>query len=279
MKGSKEVFLEIKHSIESIYGAQESESIAYRMLDLVFGVGKLDFLLNKELELPASWDRWLKEMVQGKPFQYVVGKEFFRDLVIELNDSTLIPRPETEELVQYMLQVVQKIPTPIRVLDIGTGSGCIPLALKNEYPAAQVFGWDIAENAINQAKLNAQRLNLEVKFQLQNIFEWENREEKWDVIVSNPPYVLDHEKSDMLSHVLEYEPALALFVPDEQPLLFYECIAEMGKNRLNGGGYLFFEINQAFGKEIQEMLIFKGFKEVEVIKDFRGKERFVRSKK
>ncbi len=273
--GSKEVFLEIKGAIHEIYGEKESESIAYRILDLVFGVGKLDYLLNKELVLPVHWNYWLKELEMGKPFQYVIGKEFFRELVIGLNKATLIPRPETEELIHYILIELNQRTTPVRVLDIGTGSGCIPLALKNEFPSAEIVAWEIAEEALEQAQINAKNLNLSVDFQKQDVFDWPHRQEKWDLIVSNPPYVLEKEKTEMQPHVLDYEPSLALFVPNEDPLKFYHCIAQMARQRLNEGGSLFFEINQAFGSAIKTLLIEMGFKEVEILVDFRGKDRIV----
>lgn len=275
LMGSKEVFEEIKNVIIHHYGEQESAAIAYRILDLIFGINKLEFLLDKSVDLPNNWGESIRRLQSGEPFQYVFGKEYFRDLVIGLNESTLIPRPETEELVDLVLKDIAMRSAPIRVLDIGTGSGCIPLSIKNEFPKAEVVGWDVSESAIQQATLNASNLQLLVQFQLQDIFDWENHKETWDVIISNPPYVLENEKQEMLPNVLNYEPSLALFVPNEDPLLFYTVIAEMAQQRLHAGGSLYFEINQAYGKEVKEMLIFQGFKDVEVLKDFRGKERMV----
>ena len=269
--GSKEVFGELVELLDNLYGQQEAEAIAYRILDLQFGIGKLDFLLNKEITLPSNWDQVKAELMQGKPFQYVLDKEFFCDLEIGLNEATLIPRPETEELVNLILSKVKKG----RILDIGTGSGCIPLALKNAIPDAEVFAWDISEKALAQAKKNAENLQINVDFQLQDVFEWRNSEGNWDVIISNPPYVLEKEKKEMKSHVLDYEPHLALFVPNENPLKYYKEIAEMAASRLNHGGYLFFEINQGYGIEVEDMLISNGFCQVNVVRDFRGKDRFV----
>jgi len=273
--GSKEVFQILTQTLSGIYGSQEAEAIAFRILDLAFNLGKLDFLLNKEVNLPADWQQYLNQLAAGRPFQYVIGKEFFRDLRIGLNDATLIPRPETEELVQYVLNDLKKVTKPVRVLDIGTGSGCIPLSLKNEFPAVELVGWDISEKALQQANVNAQHLQLLVTFQLQDIFHWQENSEMWDMIISNPPYVLEAEKSEMLPHVVDHEPHLALFVPNEDPLKYYITIADMAMSRLKAGGKLYFEINQAYGNEVKEMLISKGFKEVEVKVDFRGKERIV----
>lgn len=273
--GSKEVFQILTQTLSGIYGSQEAEAIAFRILDLAFNLGKLDFLLNKEVNLPADWQQYLNQLAAGRPFQYVIGKEFFRDLRIGLNDATLIPRPETEELVQYVLNDLKQVTKPVRVLDIGTGSGCIPLSLKNEFPAVELVGWDISEKALQQANVNAQHLQLLVTFQLQDIFQWQENSEMWDMIISNPPYVLEAEKSEMLPHVVDHEPHLALFVPNEDPLKYYITIADMAISRLNTGGKLYFEINQAYGNEVKEMLISKGFKEVEVKVDFRGKERIV----
>jgi len=273
--GSKEVFQILTQTLSGIYGSQEAEAIAFRILDLAFNLGKLDFLLNKEVNLPADWQQYLNQLAAGRPFQYVIGKEFFRDLRIGLNDATLIPRPETEELVQYVLNDLKQVTKPVRVLDIGTGSGCIPLSLKNEFPAVELVGWDISEKALQQANVNAQHLQLLVTFQLQDIFQWQENSEMWDMIISNPPYVLEAEKSEMLPHVVDHEPHLALFVPNEDPLKYYITIADMAMSRLKAGGKLYFEINQAYGNEVKEMLISKGFKEVEVKVDFRGKERIV----
>ena len=273
--GSKEVFQILTQTLSGIYGSQEAEAIAFRILDLAFNLGKLDFLLNKEVNLPADWQQYLNQLAAGRPFQYVIGKEFFRDLRIGLNDATLIPRPETEELVQYVFNDLKQVTKPVRVLDIGTGSGCIPLSLKNEFPAVELVGWDISEKALQQANVNAQHLQLLVTFQLQDIFQWQENSEMWDMIISNPPYVLEAEKSEMLPHVVDHEPHLALFVPNEDPLKYYITIADMAISRLNTGGKLYFEINQAYGNEVKEMLISKGFKEVEVKVDFRGKERIV----
>ncbi|MEY4384268.1 MAG: Peptide chain release factor N(5)-glutamine methyltransferase, partial [Bacteroidota bacterium] len=258
--GSKEVFQILTQTLSGIYGSQEAEAIAFRILDLAFNLGKLDFLLNKEVNLPADWQQYLNQLAAGRPFQYVIGKEFFRDLRIGLNDATLIPRPETEELVQYVLNDLKKVTKPVRVLDIGTGSGCIPLSLKNEFPALELVGWDISEKALQQANENAQHLQLLVTFQLQDIFQWQENSEMWDMIISNPPYVLEAEKSEMLPHVVDHEPHLALFVPNEDPLKYYITIADMAISRLNTGGKLYFEINQAYGNEVKEMLISKGFK-------------------
>ena len=269
--GCKEIFRGLVELLDSLYGQQEAEAIAYRILDLQFAIGKLDFLLNKEIELPTSWEQIKLELQAGKPFQYVLGKEFFCDLKIGLNESTLIPRPETEELVGLILSKVKGG----KILDIGTGSGCIPLSIKKSLPQAEVFAWDISELALDQAKKNAENLQINVDFQLQDVFEWRNSEGNWDVIISNPPYVLEEEKKEMKSHVLDFEPPLALFVPNENPLLYYKAIAEMAKERLNPGGFLYFEINQLFGKEVKQMMENIGFENVQIIKDFRGKERFV----
>jgi release factor glutamine methyltransferase len=272
---SKQVYNQLVKILEPIYGTDEASAIAFRSLDLVFQLNKLDFLLNKPLELPSHWEQSLQKLANGMPFQYVFGKEYFKDLPFELNEATLIPRPETEELVDWVLMDLRQRSKPVRVLDIGTGSGCIPISIKHEFPDATLVGWDLSDKAISKAKSNAEKLHIDVTFQLQDVFKWQGTKDTWDVIVSNPPYVLEKEKVDMLPHVLNHEPALALFVSNAEPLVFYETITEMASQKLNQGGALFFEINKDFAEEVKLLLEKFHFSEVTIRHDFRGNARFV----
>lgn len=272
---SKKVFLQLEQVLKKKYASEEAAAIAFRILDLEFQINKLDFLLNKPIKLPPNWSQLLTQLESGKPFQYVFQKEYFRDLLFELNQDTLIPRPETEELVDLVIEFLKQKSKPGRVLDIGTGSGCIPISLKKEVPTADIYAWDIAPLAILQAQKNAKQLNEQVYFEVQDVFQWMSRSETWDVIISNPPYVLEQEKEGMEAHVLEYEPHLAIFVPNENPLKYYIEITKMAKNRLNEGGCLFFEINRDYGNEVVNLLEKEQFKQVKLHIDFRGNKRFV----
>ena len=264
---------QIQQAIASLYSANEAKAIAHAYLNMTCGMNTLDILMDKAVEEPADFKHALSQLIAGVPLQYVTGKAYFYDRLFSLNADTLIPRPETEELVSHVLTHIGA--QSLRVLDIGTGSGCIAISIALEAPQAQVSGWDVAENAIKQAKENAQSLGAEVQFRQQNIFAWPDDVHVWDIIVSNPPYVLDAEKADMAAHVLDHEPHLALFVPDADPLLFYRVIGEMAQERLAPGGYLFFEINRAFGAQNVALAHAQGFENIQLLKDFNGNDRML----
>jgi release factor glutamine methyltransferase len=204
-----------------------------------------------------------------------MGFEFFRDRKFMVSPATLIPRPETEELVFKILPLIEK---RHRVLDIGTGSGCIAVSLAIETDAS-IFAWDISEGALDIAKKNASLFSAQVGFQVQDVFEWEQTSDTWDFIVSNPPYVLDEEKTEMSANVLDFEPHLALFVPDLDPLKFYQALGNFAWNRLNQGGWLAVEINRAYGLETEKLFRQIGFSTTELHQDFIGNDRFVLAQK
>jgi release factor glutamine methyltransferase len=264
---------QIQQAIASLYSANEAKAIAHAYLNMTCGINTLDILMDKAVEEPANFKLALSQLIAGVPLQYVTGKAYFYDRLFSLNADTLIPRPETEELVSHVLTCIGA--QSLRVLDIGTGSGCIAISIALEAPQAQVFGWDVAENAIKQAKENAQSLGADVQFRQQNIFSWQDDAQVWDIIVSNPPYVLDAEKAEMEAHVLDHEPHLALFVPDEDPHLFYRVIGEMAQERLAPGGFLFFEINRAFGAQNIALAQAQGFENIQILKDFNGHDRML----
>jgi release factor glutamine methyltransferase len=204
-----------------------------------------------------------------------MGFEFFRDRKFMVSPDTLIPRPETEELVIKLLPLINE---QHRILDVGTGSGCIAVSLGIETDAA-IFAWDISEGALEIAKNNASLLGAQVSFKDQDIFEWEQTTDTWDFIVSNPPYVLDQEKSDMSSNVLDFEPHVALFVPNHDPLKFYQTLGDFAWSRLNPGGWLAVEINRAYGLETEKLFRQIGFSATELHQDFIGNDRFVLAQK
>jgi release factor glutamine methyltransferase len=239
-------------------------------------LSSMDIILKKEVDLPADWSSRLARLAAGEPLQYVMGKTYFRDHLFQVNADTLIPRPETEELVDLVLS---HAPENASVLDVGTGSGCIPISLKLERPSLTVEAWDISAGALTMARQNAKALEAEVKFKQQDIFAWHSSEGNWDVIVSNPPYVTEEEKKEMANHVLDFEPHLALFVPNDDALKYYAALADFALERLTPRGYLCLEINQYFGTQTVELLFSKGFQEVKLVKDFKGNDRMILAQK
>jgi release factor glutamine methyltransferase len=267
---------QIIDAITPHYEPSEARAIAFRCLDLGWNLSSMDIILKKEVEVPADWSSRLARLAAGEPLQYVMGKTYFRDHLFQVSVDTLIPRPETEELVDLVLN---HAPENASVLDVGTGSGCIPISLKLERPSLSVEAWDISAGALEMARQNAKALEAEVKFKEQDIFAWHSSEGNWDVIVSNPPYVTEEEKKEMANHVLDFEPHLALFVPNDDALKYYEALADFALERLTPGGYLCLEINQYFGTQTVELLFSKGFQEVKLVKDFKGNDRMIVAQK
>lgn len=264
---------QIQQAIAANYPATEAKAIAHAYLNMKCGVNTLDILMEKAVEEPVNFTADLAQLAAGVPLQYVTGKAYFYDRLFSLNSDTLIPRPETEELVSQVLKLLGSETT--QVLDVGTGSGCIAISLALEAPQSQVSAWDVAPEAIAKAQENARQLGAKVTFQQQDVFAWEEDAKIWDIIVSNPPYVLDAEKAEMEAHVLDYEPHLALFVPDEDPLKFYRVIGDMAQARLKPGGYLCFEINRAFGAQNVALAEAQGFENIQLLKDFHGNDRML----
>lgn len=228
----------------------------------------------------------VKDLKKNKPIQYILGKADFYGLKFKVTPDVLIPRPETEELVDLIIKENQdeRLKTDdsrlTTILDIGTGSGCIPIVLKKKIPSAKVYSIDISERAIAIAQQNARLNNVDVEFIQQDILspanEFLSNGIKFDIIVSNPPYIRESEKQQMHANVLENEPHIALFVQDHEPLLFYKAIADMALKQLKPGGKIYFEINEALGSETKEMLEEKGFKNVVIVKDINNKNRILR---
>ena len=272
---SKELVGQIMTSLLHLYNENEAKSMAYRCLDLGWDCSPTDILMEKPVEIPDEWEAKLGRLHSGEPLQYVMGFEFFRDRKFMVSPATLIPRPETEELVIKILPLIEK---QHRVLDVGTGSGCIAISLSIETDAS-IFAWDVSEGALDIAKRNARLLSASLGFQLQDVFEWEETADTWDFIVSNPPYVLDQEKNEMSPNVLNFEPHLALFVPDLNPLKFYQTLGTFAWSRLNPGGWLAVEINRAYGLETENLFRQIGFSTTELHQDFNGNDRFVLAQK
>lgn len=247
----------------------------------VFHFTNIQIHLEKNAALDESLVNTFLAIVErlrtGEPIQYILGETEFAGLVFRLNADTLIPRPETEELVLWV--VAENLSACPRILDVGTGSGCIAIALAKTLPASCVSGIDISPEAVAQAVDNARLNGVKVAFEVRDILRSEDWEwPSFDVIVSNPPYVRESEKALMASRVLDYEPSRALFVPDSDPLLFYRAIAGFGKRYLSPGGALFFEINEALGEEVLALLDGMGYVDLELRKDVFDKPRLVRGR-
>lgn len=212
----------------------------------------------------------IKDLKKEKPIQYIIGETEFYGIKIRLKHNVLIPRPETEELVDIIIKENKDIPN-LRIADLGTGSGAIALAIKKNIPYAEVLGFDISEDALLQSRENATKLNLDVIFEEGNILDNNFTKERFDIIVSNPPYVMEKEKAEIRNNVLEYEPHLALFVSDNDPLQYYKAIEIFAKTNLNKGGKVYLEINEALGQETAELFNCK----TRIIKDIFDKDRII----
>ena len=272
---SKKLVGQIITSLLHLYTENEAKAMAYRCLDLGWDCSATDILMEKPVEISVEWDAKLGRLQSGEPLQYVMEFEFFRDRKFMVSPDTLIPRPETEELVIKISPLIEK---QHRVLDVGTGSGCIAVTLSIETDAS-IFAWDISEGALDIAKNNARLLGAQVSFLHQDVFGWEQTAGTWDFIVSNPPYVLDQEKNEMSPNVLDFEPHVALFVPDLDPLKFYQTLGDFSWSRLNPGGWLAVEINRAYGLETEKLFRQIGFSTTELHQDFNGNDRFVLAQK
>ena len=272
----------LRKSIAEIYSDQEAASVSTIILEDVFGITKLKRLSNPEKEFNSTdllrLTDFIKRLLNHEPVQYVTGIAHFMDLKLEVNSNVLIPRPETEELLQWIIDDFLNSTKTVKVLDIGTGSGCIALALKKYLKSSEVYALDKSKNALNLAINNANKNQLEVYFIHDDILFLSSKQLlKFDIIVSNPPYVLLSEKKLMNKNVLEHEPHLALFVDDSDPILFYKAIADYSLNNLNSKGLLYFEINEKYGEEIKIMLLNLNFINIELRKDFFGKDRFIKA--
>ena len=279
------------NSLKNIQDEQEIESFFFILTEYLHNLKRVDVALNPNFELTneevEKWNAILSELQQEKPIQYITGEAWFYGLKFEVNENTLIPRPETEELVEWILNSpITQRPSPITILDIGTGTGCIPISLKANLPQANVSAIDVSEKALDVAKRNAELNKVEINFIEANILEVEDLSQlpspnfhhpsSYNIIVSNPPYVRNLEKQEIKKNVLDYEPHLALFVEDTDALLFYRKIAQLALKNLSPNGLLFFEINQYLGKETVELLESLGFKNIELKKDIYGNDRMIR---
>jgi len=282
--------------LQTIYDREEAANISALGMEHLSDLTRLERSLKKETPLNVHQLHHLTEMTQRllkhEPVQYVIGVAWFAGLKLYVDPTVLIPRPETEELVDWIIKDVKAggLPvfnndenvadktTELKIIDVGTGSGCIALALKKAMPLAEVWGCDISEEALNVARRNGSESNIRVDFQGLNFLD--EAQQKFlpsiDIIVSNPPYISDKEKEILAENVLSYEPHAALFVPMDDPLIFYKALAKFGKKRLHDGGSIYVEINENSGQEVLQLFSEQGYKNVEVRKDMQGKNRMVK---
>lgn len=268
--------------LKEIYIENEIDSLFFIALEYVTSISKIEYILQKEEEISEEKLIELKfileELTKNKPIQYITKNAYFYGLNFYVNEKVLIPRQETNELVDWVLMSVTHS-KPIKILDIGTGSGCIAITLKKNLPLSEVFAIDISNEAIQVAQKNANNNEVEINFLQKNILEINDLKSNFDIIISNPPYVRELEKLEMAPNVLDNEPHLALFVPDNNPLLFYEKITEIALKNLTKDGMLFFEINQYLSEETKKMIENKGFKNVTLRKDLQENYRMILAKK
>ena len=291
----------LKESLTSLYDSRETNAIISFLMEEVCGISRTEMIMYPERTLDSSLaeklSAYAKRLSEGEPVQYVLGYEYFMGQKFFVNKDVLIPRPETAELVRWIVEDYVENPVnksaymsenpvdnSLKIVDIGTGSGCIALSLARLINNSKVFAFDLSTGALETAQKNAEALNIKnITFLQIDILDNQDKTfehpdvDKFDVIVSNPPYVMNNEKQGMDKNVLEYEPHLALFVPDEDPLLFYKAISRYAKLNLRKGGNLYFEINSALGKETCELLVSLGYRDIQLRQDEYGKDRMIRA--
>lgn len=278
IKHYRDYFIE---ELTPLYDVGEVESFFYLILEAKHQLQRVDLALQPDLvfsdEEIVIWNFILEQLKKEIPIQYILGVTHFYGLEFEVNSAVLIPRPETEELVDWIIQHSKSKAqiSKLKILDIGTGSGCIAIALAKNLQNAQVFALDVSEQALATAKTNAELNQVTIQFLHQSILEIEDLAQEFDVIVSNPPYVRELEKQEIKKNVLENEPHLALFVEDNDALIFYRKIAQLAQKNLNSEGQLYFEINQYLGQEMLDLLRKMGFKNCELRKDIYGNDRMI----
>ena len=271
----------IKQTLQGYYPDTELVPMAKLLLTQVFGMSVVELYAGKDTTFSVNEQKRLDDILvrlqKLEPIQYIIGTEEFYGLTFEVNKHVLIPRPETGELVDWIIREHKY--GRVKILDIGTGSGCIAVSLTKNLEEAEVVSWDVSEKALQVAERNCRRNGVRVTLEQREVLLASPAGEQFDVIVSNPPYITEKEKANMSANVLEWEPELALFVPDDSPLLFYRKIAELGRGMLVSGGRLYFEINQEYGRETVDMLAGLGYKNIELRKDLFQNDRMIKAEK
>lgn len=275
----KELKNTFHHELFSIYPKEEIDSFINLLLEDRMNLKRIDIALNPTVRISSEEYTYflnsVKKLKQEIPVQYIIGNTEFYGLPLYVNENVLIPRPETEELITWILENTND--QPLNILDIGTGSGCIAIALAKNLSKAKIWALDISNKAISVAKKNALLNKVNIQFLKKDILNLKNLSSEFDIIVSNPPYVRELEKQEIKNNVLEHEPHLALFVKDSNPLLYYDKIIDFSKENLKSNGQIFFEINQYLGKETMSLLKNKNLHAIELRKDIFGNDRMIKS--
>ncbi len=282
-----EAYKQLSLLLHAVYNPRESGTIAGWVIEHMTGFTGSERVLHKgdsfTAEQKSHFQQITSQLLSHKPVQYVLKEAYFAKMKLYVDETVLIPRPETEELVEWIIEDVLCTMPDVRcsMLDVGTGSGCIGIALKKNLPDADVCVVDISEDALKVARQNAVQHKTDLHFSVINILDEEARKALplFDYIISNPPYIKENEASEMGENVLKFEPHLALFVPDNNPLLFYDAISTFGLQHLKENGKLFFEINEAYGGEVKELLAAKGYTGIELKKDLQGKDRMIKAER
>ena len=279
----KSVIYLIKSELSGFYETQELRTFTRIIFQNLFGMSLTDLVLHENKQLTETEIKQVQQVIDElknyKPIQYIFNRVEFYGLNFYVNKHSLIPRPETEELVDWIIKDCKGL--KISILDIGTGSACIPIALARNLPKAKFEAYDVSKKALEVARKNAANLQVDIQFHERDILKWKtfSRKQKYDVIVSNPPYVRESEKQQMQANVLDYEPDIALFVENDNALIFYEAIAEFAQKHLKKSGSLYFEINEFLGIETVQLLENKGFTDIILKKDLNNKNRMIKCKR
>ncbi|WP_339659872.1 peptide chain release factor N(5)-glutamine methyltransferase [uncultured Polaribacter sp.] len=277
---------QLSNKLSTIYPKTEIESFFFILMDEFLELKRIDITLQPDFEIPYDIFPLLKNALERlkneEPIQYIIGNTEFYGYPFLVDENTLIPRPETEELVAWVLEEItmlqrNQVAKSLNIIDIGTGTGCIPISLAKNLQDFQISALDVSTDALKVAKKNADLNTVEINFIEADILQTKNLQQNFDMMISNPPYVRELEKAEIQNNVLQNEPHLALFVSDENPLIFYDKIADLAKINLTKNGLLFFEINQYLGNETIKMLREKGFKNIELRKDFSGNDRMIKA--
>ena len=279
----QKAYQQLLSELYKLYDTREATNISDWVIESVTGLKRIDRILNKSFILndiqQKMLDDCIAKLITHMPVQYVLHESWFAGMKLYVDENVLIPRPETDELVEWVLTTITNDQLhSFSIVDIGTGSGCIPIAIKKKTPLSKVSAIDISQNALNIAQQNAKSLQTTIQFfkaDILNEDEWKAFP-KYDIIISNPPYIRQSEQSSMKNNVLSFEPHTALFVPDNDVLIFYKAIANFGYLHLNMAGQLFFEVNENLGLQVCECLNNLGYKEIELKKDMHGKDRMVK---
>ena len=269
--------------LEDKYSKEEVLNFFFLLIEHRLNLRRVDLALDRSLKLTSSdleyFSQCLQELESHRPIQYIIGSTEFMDLDYKVTEAVLIPRPETEELINWIKQDFQDANKTLKILDIGTGSGCIPISLAKNFVNAEVHSIDVSSEALEIARYNAKANNVTIKFINKNILSVDKLDDTYDIIVSNPPYVRELEQLEISQNVLKHEPSLALFVDDNDPLVFYRKITQLAKDSLNEGGSLYFEINEYLGKETSDLIIVIGLKNIVLRKDIFERDRMIKANK